>query len=781
MLAKHRREVIGILLILLAVLTLLSLVSYNPAEEPTLAPDIATRNFMGIFGVYVSHYLIKMTIGWGASVFPVILMLLGYWIFAGKKLSTLVRHCLYLLGFGYWIGVLFSIPQFIISSEYYSFSGAGVVGGTTGQFLYEFTGLFGLTSISLVFIILLLSTYFKWSIYDHLCTAFEKLINRFRDWWVIRQEKRAERKKRKKRESTEPDTPDTHDKKLEIVSESNNEPAQRSGAEQTGPAELDAKPVLTASEQEESRETQELDEPGPDAPPETDLHETIEIEDMDEVEEGNLDKTEGHRGFRRYRLPSIELLENPPEIVHTVSDDILKEKADQLEHALKTFNVIGNVVRISPGPVITLFEIEPDEGVRVSKFTNLSDDLARIMKAQRIRVIAPIPGKKTVGIELPNPNPAIVYLRTIVNSHKYIESKSKLTIAIGKTTSGDAFVTDLAKMPHLLIAGATGSGKSVCINTLIMSILYKAKPEEVKFIMVDPKKLELFSYKALVGYHLVTSPALDEYVMTTPDNAVSILNSALVEMERRYTLFANNTVRNIGEYHGKYAGNPEYENIPYIVVVIDELADLMITAGKDVEEPITRLAQMARAVGIHLVVATQRPSVDVITGLIKANFPARIAFQVTQKVDSRTIIDMQGAEKLLGRGDMLFVPPDASEPIRLHNAYVSLEELETVMEHIKKQPKPDEIMLPDVRETGMEDEFILDEDQDELLMDAARLVIQYGQASVSLLQRRFRIGYSRAGRLIDALERLGVVAGHSGSKAREVLVDETYLDTLVQD
>ncbi|NOZ08634.1 MAG: DNA translocase FtsK, partial [FCB group bacterium] len=475
-----------------------------------------------------------------------------------------------------------------------------------------------------------------------------------------------------------------------------------------------------------------------------------------------------------------ELLNEPPEITSTISEEVLHQRAEQLKHALDTFKVAGKIVRISPGPVITLYEIEPAEGVRVNKFTNLADDLARIMRAERIRVIAPIPGSKTVGIELPNDNPAIVALKSIITSEKFIKSESKLTLAMGKTTKGDAFVSDLAKMPHLLIAGATGSGKSICINTIIMSILYKAKPDEVKFIMIDPKKLELFTYKSLVGYHLITSANIDEYVMTSPENAVGILNSALSEMERRYTLFANSTVRSISEYHAKAKKHPEMENIPFIVVVIDELADLMLTAGRDVEEPITRLAQMARAVGIHLVVATQRPSVDVITGLIKANFPARIAFQVSQKVDSRTIIDQMGAEKLLGRGDMLFLPPGTSEPFRMHNAYISTSEIEAIMEHIVNQPRSEEIMLPEIKDKSVSTDFLLDEDSDELLMEAAKLVVEQGQASVSALQRRFRIGYSRAGRLIDELEALGVVSGYSGSKAREVLVDSSYLDDLMK-
>jgi len=507
----------------------------------------------------------------------------------------------------------------------------------------------------------------------------------------------------------------------------------------------------------------------------------LEIEDEQEIEEGDLNKDQKKNSkYFQYKLPILEYLNEPIEIIEH-NEEELREKGKQLKYALTTFGVDGEVVKVSPGPVISLFEVEPAEGVRVNKFVNLSDDLARVMKAKRIRIIAPIPGSRSVGIELPNEKISIVYLRSILNSQKYISNESKLTIALGKTTSGDAYIFDLCKMPHLLVAGATGSGKSVCINTIIISILYKAKPDEVKFILMDPKKLELSTYKSLVGYHLITAPNLDEYVMTTAENSVAILDSAISEMERRFQVFSDVRVRNIAEYHSKQKDDETMEKVPYIVVLIDELADLMMTSGKAIEDPITRLAQKARAVGIHLVLATQRPSVDVITGLIKSNFPSRISFQVSSKVDSRTILDQMGAEKLLGKGDMLFLLPGSASPIRLHNAFVELDEIEKIMNHISSQPKPDEIKLPEVVKKQKENEFNLDGNQDELLRDAAELVINHQQASVSLLQRKFRIGYSRAGRLIDELESLGIVSDYSGSKARDVLVDYSYLKEVFGD
>ncbi len=781
----HRREFRGILLMLLALLILLSLFTYDPTEEPVISPDVALNNFMGIFGVYVSHYLYKMTIGWGSFAVPVIMAVVGFLLTTRKSVTRHIRVLLYILGLGFWTGTSLEIPRIFGHAPLVESS---LIGYTLANFIHDWTGAIGLILILTILFILIILGLFSWSPYDVALIIFYWCRDtwlRFTHWVRVSRERRkmrreaileARRKKalEKKTEVPEVKKPDPPPAESSVVSDTAPEP------EASVP-----EPSFLAGDEKEEKDTVHIhvekeaegylsseDEPHP---------EDICIEEMEEVKEGDLDSLAERRArYRQYKLPLVELLYSPPDIGNTVSEEILMTKADQLHHALKTFNVLGKVVRISPGPVITLFEVEPAEGVRVSKFTNLSDDLARIMKAQRIRIIAPIPGSKTVGIELPNDNPSTVYLRNIINSEKYISSSSKLTIAMGKTTTGDAYVVDIAKMPHLLIAGATGSGKSVCINTIIISILYKAKPDEVKFIMIDPKKLELSSYKALVGYHLITSPDIDEYVMTSPDNAVAILNAALIEMERRYTLFAEATVRNIIEYNEKRKINPDMENVPYIVVIIDELADLMMTAGKNVEEPITRLAQMARAVGIHLIVATQRPSVDVITGLIKANFPARIAFQVSQKVDSRTIIDQMGAEKLLGRGDMLFLPPGASMPLRLHNAFITLDEIEEVMAHIAAQPKPEEIMLPETEVKSEKPDFLADEEQDELLWDAARLVIEHQQASVSLLQRRFRIGYSRAGRLIDELEALGVVSGYSGSKARDVLVDETYLENLMK-
>ena len=762
----RRNEVIGILLSLLALCVFLSFATYNPLESPYgLSPEVAQTNIMGLFGIYTSYYLMKFSFGWGTFFLPFIIGLAGITLFTRKDWVQTKHYSGFLIGFGIWFSLLVAwIGQSrggLWEAEYPGFIGYNLL-----NFLIDIFGVFATAIIQIIILILLISGIFHFSIYS----AFNNIYQIVKDKWIDYRERKAIEDVIANKNETE-NTFDKDESETKNIIE----------------VEDYVEPVEESEEESESQESIKVDieqinvdnGSSSDQELETSNQENIAIEDEKEIEEGNLDaKKERRAKYRKYKLPTLDYLHDPTEIRNTLSEDELKEKANSLSHALDTFGVTGRVVRISPGPVITLFEIEPAEGVRVNKFTNLSDDLARVMKAQRVRIIAPIPGSKSVGIELPNDNPSIVYLKNIINSEQYIKAKSKLSISLGKTTTGDAYIFDLGKMPHILVAGATGAGKSVCINTMIVSILYNAKPDEVKFILIDPKKLELATYKSLEGYHLITAPNLDEYVMTTPENAVGILDSAIVEMERRFQVFADARVRNISEYHARKEENPELETVPYIVVVIDELADLMLTSGRAIEEPITRLAQKARAVGIHLIVATQRPSVDVITGVIKSNFPARIAFQVSSKIDSRTIIDQMGAEKLLGNGDLLFLLPGTASPIRLHNAFITLDEIEAVMDHVTNQPKPEEILLPETRKEISDGDFVLEEGQDELLRDAAVLVIQNQQASVSLLQRKFRIGYSRAGRLVDELEALGIISGYSGSKAREVLVDESYLETI---
>jgi len=506
-----------------------------------------------------------------------------------------------------------------------------------------------------------------------------------------------------------------------------------------------------------------------------------------ETENGHLDLSGG-----LYELPPLDLLNPPGEEGPKIDDKQLSQNAKLLENTLMDFGVKARVVEIHPGPVITRYDLEPAPGVKVSRIVSLADDLTLALRAKAIRIIAPIPGEGAVGVEVPNPERVEVSFRSLLETPEFQAHSSKLLFAAGKTTEGESQLDDLARMPHLLIAGTTGSGKSVFLNSLIVSILCGATPDEVQFIMIDPKKLELSGFSELRNHHLVTRPDLGEDVVTSANGAVQILKSVEIEMSRRYDLLAEAGSRNINEYNDRVAHLPSAtpagtngagsaqvgdapKPLPFLVVVIDELADLMLLAAKEIEEPIAHLAQMSRAVGIHLVVATQRPSVDVITGVIKANFPSRIAFQVASKIDSRTILDMNGAETLLGKGDMLFVPPGSSNPIRLHGAMISQPEINRIIAHIRKQPTPTvRIDLPIPDSLDRQTETMAPGDVDPLFDEAARIVARTQQGSVSILQRRLKVGYARAARLIDQLERAGIVGPFDGSKAREVLVEEDY-------
>jgi S-DNA-T family DNA segregation ATPase FtsK/SpoIIIE len=469
-----------------------------------------------------------------------------------------------------------------------------------------------------------------------------------------------------------------------------------------------------------------------------------------------------------YILPPVTLLSKPPKHKDGQLQKTIAERAKILERTLESFGVSARVIDAQTGPTVTRFELQPAPGVKVSKIVSLSDDLALNLAASDVRIEAPIPGKAAIGIEVPNKVIAPVYLREVVEDKLFLNASSSLTIALGKDITGNTILADLKKMPHLLIAGSTGSGKSVCINILIASILFKARPEEVKFVMIDPKVVELNTFNGI--------PHLLMPVVTEPKKASMALKNMLKEMLKRYEMFARESVRDISAYNErKRQQNEEHELLPFIVVIIDELADLMMVAAADVEDSIARLAQMSRAAGIHLVIATQRPSVDVITGVIKANITSRIAFAVSSQVDSRTILDVGGAEKLMGRGDALFHPIGASKPYRIQGAFINDRELADLLEHVKKQGEPHyaEQLLPEEEE--QEDYY----EEDELFAEAVLLVAEAETASISLLQRRLRIGYTRAARLIDDMERRGFVGRFEGSKAREVMITPDQVRNLL--
>ena len=476
-----------------------------------------------------------------------------------------------------------------------------------------------------------------------------------------------------------------------------------------------------------------------------------------------------------FQLPTLDLLNTPPKNKNvTFQRDTLEMNARRLEKKLEDFGVEGEVVEILPGPVITMYEYKPAPGVKISKVAGLSDDLALTLRAQSIRIVAPIPGKAAIGIEIPNNQRETVYLQEILSSSAYTDTKSRLPIALGKDITGSAVVADLTKMPHLLVAGATGTGKSVSLNAMIQSLLYTVTPEMARFLMVDPKRIELSVYQDI--------PHLLHPVVTQPKDANKALKWAVSEMERRYMLLSDRGVRNIDSYNRKIAKDdkpkdsaeengedqPIDRHLPYIIIIIDELADLMMVSSKEVEESITRLAQMARAAGIHLIIATQRPSVNVLTGIIKANFPTRLSFQVSSKVDSRTILDSNGAEHLLGDGDMLFMPPGVGRIMRIHGAYISDEEVKRVADFVRSQKKPDydDTILTHMVEDESKDEEPLE--LDEKFDLAVEVVCNTGQASISMLQRKLRVGYNRAARMIEAMEIEGIVGPSDGVRPRDV-------------
>lgn len=792
---EKRLEILGILAVAVSLLVFISLLGYSPNEDPGISPNVRVENPMGILGVWLAYFFIKLTFGYSSFILPLLAISWGIWFFTHKEFEAISRLSGYLMGVVVLSSISLGAAQiFRYGFDDTTFRFSGLIGGLISLFIYDFVGGIGIVIVLLALWLVLARGYFRFSYYEPIKTFLDRIKKKKDERNLVTDQQSIEDEKRRHTQSLISKIDEQHQRDEELDATKDSDSKEEEILEIAGDVESveedsaedfeeisidpDESPEETGENEDEIEE--ESVEKNETVSLEGEAEENLEVGEIVEESEVDIDSVQQRKAPKKaYQLPSAELLANPVNIQGGMSRDELVDRANFLQQSLETFGVVGKVVNVSPGPVITLFEVEPAEGVRVNKFVALSDDLARVMEASRVRVIAPIPGKSSVGIEIPNRDPDMVYFKSVINSEKFTSSESMLTIAVGKTTTGEIATLDLSKMPHLLIAGTTGSGKSVCMNTILASLLYQASPDEVKFVIIDPKKVEMTLYRDLADYHLLKIEDITEPIVTTPENATLALRAVEKEMGRRYDVLADSVVRNIDEYNKKMRNKGE-EIMPFIVVLIDELADLMMLNAKEVEAPIARLAQLARAVGIHLVVATQRPSVDVITGIIKANFPSRIAFQVATKIDSRTIIDGSGAEKLIGRGDLLYLGSGSSEPTRLHNAFLSLEEVEALMAHVTGQPKPEELVLSSPRET-MGAGGLIGEDAggfDDLFDEAVRLVVMHQQGSISLIQRRLKVGYSRAARLIDEMEQAGIVGTFTGSKARKVLVDDSYLDSL---
>jgi S-DNA-T family DNA segregation ATPase FtsK/SpoIIIE len=771
---------IGFLLCVSALLLFLALASYSPLDPSLNSASMLTgaraaRNWIGVVGALISDLTLQF-FGIGAFLLPIFPAMLGTRWFASRKIQSPVAKS---LG-GIWLVVFVPAMLALLPGNMrwlHVIPIEGLLGRVVGDVLIHYLNLAGayIVCASVLAVALYLSTAFSFSsiqLWAPTRFAFvTALWNRYQDW----QEERAKRQQQKELEKRRISKPVV---KTQLI------PSRQPAPEPTVQARVAPEPRRTGIERMLEPEVAEVIPAAtggilPDSLPAGDLAADL-APDPEVTQRADVDhkaKTTMPRIAGGYKLPSSSLLQRPDE-QQSVDADELKLLAQVLTEKYAEFDVHGQITQINPGPVVTTFEFKPDAGIKYSRITNLTDDLCLALKAESI-LIERMAGKSTVGIQVPNREREIIWLRENIESQEFMGQKSKLTMALGKDINGRIVVADLAGMPHLLIAGSTGAGKSVAINAFIMSILYKATPEQVRLILVDPKRLELGNYEGVP--HLYTP------IITEPKLAANALRNAVREMERRLKLLAAKGVRNIDQYNrlfdcatpSLFEEDSDDKPIPYIVIIIDELADLMMLDSSNVEESITRLAQMARAVGIHLVLATQRPSVDVITGLIKANFPARISFRVATKVDSRTILDANGAEALLGKGDMLYLPSGSARVHRLHAPLVTEKEIAAVVEFWKAQGSAEYqqqfLEAPrDERESaaggnsaeGSEDGGSED---DPLYQDAVKLVVEFGKASTSLLQRRLRIGYGRAAHLIDLMEQDGIVGAADGPKPREVL------------
>ncbi|MBK7500931.1 MAG: DNA translocase FtsK 4TM domain-containing protein [Ignavibacteriales bacterium] len=795
----NKKQILGIFLLIISIILFLSVITFDRRDEANLSESyfsdfftsfdtkIDIQNWLGVTGAHFSKFLVKATFGYFSVTIPIVLFLWGVSFF--KKIDFKFR--LHVSNFLLLSSIIFATFFGVLHENYglflSSYELSGFIGDHLGNFLSGLVGgIGGILILGFSFVTLLIFA---------LDIDIKNILIFFRDVFSFKEDE-TEEDDIKAVDSVDPKEKENLDK-IKKLSGEKKKKKEKLTAEELSAAELMEK---EAEEQTRIRIIRKDDVPVPVAENEV-LNEEVKkvnIQKTGELpERKEKNETEDEQRLPNqweenieYKMPGLDLLDPAPEENYQVAEEELTHNAGLLKEKLKLFDIEIKDISVTPGPVVTLYEIVPAPGVKISKIVGLENDIALALSARGIRIIAPIPGKGAIGVEIPNAVASLVNARAVIG--RINESDAELPLALGKTISGDVYVADLAKMPHLLIAGSTGSGKSVGINMIVSSLLYTKHPSEVKFVMVDPKKIELSFYNKLRKHYLAVSPDLDEEIITNPQNAILALKSAEYEMERRYDKLAKAGVRNIVDYNKKVkdpktrphdTDKIKHHPIPYIIVIVDELADLMITAGKEVEEPITRLAQLARAVGIHLVLATQRPSVNVITGVIKANFSSRIAYQVATKIDSRTILDMNGAEQLLGRGDMLFLPTGSPKPIRVQNAFISTEEVEKITNYVYSQPaysKP--YFLPSLYEKKKESSSGVSSDLDPMFEDAAKVIVRHQQGSVSLLQRRLKLGYSRAARIVDQLEEAGIVGPNDGSKARSVLVEnEEQLETILRN
>lgn len=776
-LSSQQKLIFGSLLAICGILLFIAFLSFfftGNADQSTLTElgsrEVIAENWLNKLGAWVSHFFIVDGFGISSFIFAGLIFISGIYVILDLNKANLRNRWIWGTLIAIWISIFFGF----FSHKYDALG--GVIGFEMNSFFQDYMGIIGTALLLLFGLIVFVAIKFQ--------VTGESIVKLFKS------------AKKDIRSDFESDTESitssyaTLDNDLTAEAE-----AIKAAFDLTPVAEKPISKPQSKPKQETPNLHIEIPEVQVELPEEETL--VIEVEDIAEEisEENNLsDKLVEEFGkfdptleLSKYQFPPLDLLKKYDSEGITIDQDELEENKNRIVETLSNYSIGISNIKATIGPTVTLYEIVPNAGVRISKIKNLEDDIALSLAALGIRIIAPIPGKGTIGIEVPNKNSTIVSMRSVIASQRFQKSEMELPIAFGKTISNETFVVDLAKMPHLLMAGATGQGKSVGLNAVLTSLLYKKHPAEVKFVLVDPKKVELTLFNKIERHYLAKLPDSEEAIITDNTKVINTLNSLCIEMDNRYEMLKNALCRNIKEYNEKFKSrklnpNDGHQFLPYIVLVVDEFADLIMTAGKEVETPIARLAQLARAIGIHLIIATQRPSVNVITGIIKANFPARIAFRVTSKIDSRTILDSAGADQLIGRGDMLYT--QGNELTRIQCAFVDTPEVEIITEFIGGQKAyPDAYLLPEY--VGEESGTNLDidiSDRDKLFREAAEVIVTAQQGSASLLQRKLKLGYNRAGRLIDQLEAAGIVGHFEGSKARQVLVpDLVALDQLLEN